>query len=592
MPSETEVKGKLGRVLKPVRSHLAVACTFMALASAAGVVPFIAVVELAETLLAEGPLDTGRLWAIVWVAVGALFVRFVCMAIALLISHMADVDLQLSLRRTIAAHLGTVPLGWFSDTSSGEVKKAMQDDITDLHHLVGHATLDLTASIVTPLIALAYLFTVDWRMALITLLPVPLFVFAYSLLMRDFGERMAVYNAALGRLNSAVVEFMQGIAVVKAFGQARRAHQRFIGEADEFADYFGRWVRESMGAGVVGEMLIAPAAILLIVMVGGTAAIGWGWIEPFEILAFALLGLAITQPVLALGFGYNDLERAQQAAGRLHVLLGTPPLPVKPDGGAPPSSVVSYREVSFSYDGEHPAVIDVDLDLEVGTSTALVGPSGSGKSTLAALLPRFHDVDGGSISVGGTDVRDLDPGELYRTVGFVFQDPALLRASVADNIALAVPDADREQIEDAARAAQIHDRITELPDGYDAVIGETAHLSGGESQRIAIARALLADTPVLVLDEATAFADPESEAAIQDALSTWVAGRTLLVVAHRLSTVTEVDQILVLDQGRVVERGAHDELVAGGGRYAAMWAAHERASGPATTDDADAEVPA
>ncbi|MGD9530342.1 MAG: ABC transporter ATP-binding protein, partial [Pseudonocardia sp.] len=286
-----------------------------------------------------------------------------------------------------------------------------------------------------------------------------------------------------------------------------------------------------------------------------------------------LVALILPSTVTALGFGAQSRRTAAAAAERIADILDTPVLPVAEHPRVPEGHRVEFDGVSFSYDGRVDVLHGVSLTLEPGTVTALVGPSGSGKSTLATLLPRFHDVTAGAVRLGGVDVREIAPTELYRHVGFVLQDVQLLRASVADNIRLGRPEATDEEVRDAARAAQVHDRITALPRGYDAVIGEDAQLSGGEAQRVSIARALLADTPVLVLDEATAFADPESEAAIQDALSELARGRTLLVVAHRLTTITGADRIAVLDAGAVVEAGTHDELLAAGGRYARMWEA-------------------
>jgi ATP-binding cassette subfamily B protein/ATP-binding cassette subfamily B protein IrtA len=241
--------------------------------------------------------------------------------------------------------------------------------------------------------------------------------------------------------------------------------------------------------------------------------------------------------------------------------------------------VVRFESVAFGYRDDHQVLRDIDLELRPGTLTALVGPSGSGKSTLAKLLPRFYDVDAGRITIGGRDIRDIPAAELYRTVGFVFQDVRLIRGSVRDNLLLARPDADSATLEAAARAAQIHERIIALPRGYDSEIGVDASLSGGEAQRLSIARALLADTPVLVLDEATAFADPESEAAVQDALARLVAGRTVLVIAHRLHTITGVDRIVVLENGTLVEQGDHARLSTAGGTYQRLWEINEAALG-------------
>lgn len=299
---------------------------------------------------------------------------------------------------------------------------------------------------------------------------------------------------------------------------------------------------------------------------------GAGAAAPIDVLPGLLLGLGLTSPLMRLGASAQFLRNATKAQQSLAEFFALPVVPRTAEPRSPQGHDVAYIDVGFAYDGEHRVLHDIAAACAPGTVTALVGASGSGKSTLAKLVPRFYDAQQGAVAIGDADVRDIDAAELCRSVGFVFQDVQLLRASLRDNIRLARPDATDRDVEAAARAAQIHDRILRFPRGYDSVVGEDANLSGGEAQRVTIARALLADTPVLVLDEATAFADPDSEAAIQKALSTLAADRTVLVIAHRLHTITGADQILVLAGGRIVERGTHPELVAAGGRYARMWA--------------------
>ena len=565
------------RLIAPVRGRLWLACALHALGAVAGVAPFIAVVELGRILLAAGPIDPARAWWVAGLAVGALALRLVCLMASGGLTHLADLDLQLDLRRRMAARLSKAPLGWFDAHTAGAVKKALQDDVAALHHMVGHSYTNMVGAIVTPLVILGYLIWIDWRLALAAILPLVLGVCLYAFQFRGYGAKMDAYNAALSDVNAAAVEFVQGVAVIKTFGQARRAYGRFLDSADAFVDYFWNWVRGLLALSAASEIALSPLFSILMAMTAGLVFVAAGWTAPVEVLAIIVLAPALTAPFLTLAYAQNDMMLAREAAARIAGLLETPDLADPARAETPKGARVVFEQVGFSYDGETEALKGIDLILEPGTVTALVGPSGSGKSTLARLLPRFWDVGAGRITIGGVPVHGMAQDTLYRHVSFVFQHVQLLHDSIAENIALGKPGASEGEIEAAARAAQIHERILSLPRGYQSIAGEDARLSGGEAQRVSIARAILADAPILVLDEATAFADPDSEAAIQDALAPLMAGRTLLVIAHRLHTVTGADQICVMDEGRIVERGGHESLLTHGGLYARLWTASEAA---------------
>jgi ATP-binding cassette subfamily B protein IrtA len=567
----------LRELLRPVRVPLTVSALLQAVAAGASIVPFVCVVEIARRLL-EAPADEDAIRTLVAVAVGAFGLRLLAQGLSGHITHLADNTFQLAVRRRVAAQLGRLPLGWFGARHSGEVKRAAHDDVAAMHYMIAHSVPDLVAGVVAPLAALVYLVTIDSRLTLITLAPVAVFAALYVTIVRGYSWQMSGHAAALGRVNAAVVELVHGIAVVKAFGAAGRPHHRYVRATEDFADFHEEWVRPIARRSALAELACSAPVMLLTVLAGGAALVRWGGMEPVDVVPFALLGLGLTAPLLTLGYSAHGFRLAADAAGRVAALLALPELPQPAVGREPSGERVELCDVAFSYDDRGDVLTDVSVALAPGTVTALVGASGAGKSTLAALIPRFWDVNAGAVTVGGVDVRDVPSADLYEHVAFVFQDPGLLRASVRDNIRLARPDADDGAVQAAARAAQIHARVMELPRGYDSVVGDEARLSGGEAQRVAIARALLADRPILVLDEATAFADPESEAAIQDALSRLAAGRTLVVIAHRLSTVAGADQILVLSGGRVVERGRHDDLLAADGEYARLWHAHERAA--------------
>ncbi|MFG3104459.1 ABC transporter ATP-binding protein [Streptomyces sp. NPDC048182] len=565
----------LGELTAEVRPRVVAASVLAAVAGLASLVPFVAVYRLAIALSAAEP-DHTEVWWIVGITLASVVTQFLCHGAAVSLSHRADMEMQLLLRRSMAERLSRAPLGWISERGAGRLKSTLQDDVEDMHYLVAHALPDFVVAVSTPLAAVVYLAFVDWRLTLVCLVGIPCYLVGHRVMTRVAGSRMGAIGAAMGRLNGAVVEFVQGISVVKAFGQTRRAHNRFARAADDYLEAFSTANRPLLRVQSLSTGLLSPAATLLIVALAGTLFVSRGWLAAVDVVPFLTLGLGLTAPVLVVGLAGNSLRSARQAAGRVGDLLAVAPLPEPAAPRLPAGNRVELRGVTFGYDADSPVLHDVSAILEAGTVTALVGPSGAGKSTLAGLLPRFADPQSGQVLLGGTDVREIASEELYRHIGFVLQDVRFLRASVADNLRLARPEATDAELADVLRAVVLDERIGRLPRGLDSVVGEDALLSGGEAQRLSIARALLADTPVLVLDEATAYADPESEAAVQRALSRLIAGRTVLVVAHRLGSITGADNIVVLDGGRVVEQGRHEALVAADGLYASMWRTYRR----------------
>ncbi|MFI6523851.1 ABC transporter ATP-binding protein [Streptomyces uncialis] len=565
-------------LLAPVRVRIRIGMALQMIGAAAAVVPFIALAELARTLLAAGPTDEDSVRRAVMIALIGLSARGLFGAAALAVTHFADVGLQASLRRRIVARLGRAPLGWFDSNSSASVRKAAQNDVHDLHHLVAHSAVETVGAITVPVAGFGYLLWLDWRLALLAVATIPVYAGAYGWMMRDFGPQMAAMDAGIAAVNRSIVEFVQGIAVVKTFGRTGRAHTSYREAATGFGRNYSDWVRPMLKLEALASMAISPPVVLLINLGGGVWFVSHGWVAPVDVLTASLVAMILPSFLVTLGFGAQARREAEAAALRIDSVLTLPVLPEPEHPRVPEGHEVALEDVAFSYDGERRILDGVSLRLAPGTLTALVGPSGAGKSTLASLVTRFHDVTAGRVTVGGVDVRELSTAELYRNVGFVLQDVQLVRGTLRDNIRLGRPEAGDDEVRAAAEAARVHERILALPDGYDTVVGEGLALSGGEAQRISIARALLADTPVLVLDEATAFADPGSEAEIQDAIAPLVAGRTVLVIAHRLSTIVTADTIAVLDHGRLVESGTHDALLAADGRYARLWATHERTS--------------
>ncbi|MDR0278784.1 MAG: ABC transporter ATP-binding protein/permease [Paucimonas sp.] len=577
MSANDATRAGVSDVLRPIRGRLLVAGGLAAVGSLLTLVPLAGIAHVARLALGEGPVSWAQageqVWQVTGLSLGCLFLGMLLISIGEMLAHLADNHITRQLRLAITRRLARVPLGWFTERASGEVKQAMQDDIDTLHSLTAHyyTTLGRTLGAVSG--AVVYLFAMDWRMALVSLLPFPLFLLFYTRATRASAANMPAFGAQMGRINNAVVEFVNGIPVVKAFGLEGKAHGSYREAVDGFAAAFDDFTKPLVSAMANAHALVTPVAVLGVVLAFGTLFSSLGWMRAVDILPFALVAPGMCAPLLLMSYLSHDLHAATAAAARVHELLHTPVLETPAQRPAlPEQPAIRVEHLGYSYDGETPVLDDVSFDLEPGTVTAIVGASGSGKSTLARLLLRFFDPTQGRITLGGVDLRELDSTQLYRHIGFVLQDVRLIHASLRDNIALGRPSASQEAIEQAARTANIHQRILALPRGYDSVIGEDVQLSGGELQRVSIARAVLLDPALLVLDEATAAADAENEVQIQQALSRFAQGRTLLVIAHRLDTVMHADQILVLDHGRVRERGSHEQLLARNGHYARLWA--------------------
>lgn len=569
LQSKNKNDSALKRILKPIKGQLIFASILAMSGTILMFVPLGGIVYIAQVAL--GDTGAGNIWSAFAISILALFSGLVMNTFAEYYIHAADNNLTHHLRLSTIKRLSLVPLGWFTNRASGDVKRAMQDDVSMLHDLTAHFFTTISRAFGVIVISAIYLFMMNWKLAFMTFIPFIAFFLLYGKAFKAGGDFMDDFFVGMSKIDNAVVEFVGGIPVVKTFGSGE-VHRGFRNAVDDFALAFLKLTSAVSKGVATANSIVSPLTVLGFILAVGILFIELGWIVPFDIVPFVLVAPGICAPILMITFITHGLRNAAGSAERLHELMNTPLLEQpKTLSETPESNELSFNNVSYGYNAGNKILNNVSLTLTPGTVTAVVGASGAGKSTLARLALRFFDPDNGNITLGGVDLKAFPSHELYQRIGFVLQEVRLVHASIRDNIALGRANASIEEIENAAKAANIHDRIMALPRGYDSIIGEDAQLSGGEQQRVSIARATLLDPPILVLDEATAAVDAESEAVIQEALSRFAKGRTLLVIAHRLDTIMNADNIVVMEDGEVIEQGDHHQLLEKQGRYATLW---------------------
>ncbi|MFG6101259.1 ABC transporter ATP-binding protein [Leptothoe sp. EHU-05/26/07-4] len=563
--------------MAPVKGRIVVAIALSALSSCSSLASLLTIPFITAELLSVAPVPE-VIWRWVAVAVVLVLIAFTSRSFAFRVSHIGAFNLEVILRTALAEHLAKVPLGYVIATGSGAIKKLVQDDVKSLHAFVADSTPLIGQAYTIPIVSLIAMLIADWRLGLATLMVLPVGLIFIQLALRDYKDQRDAYDQANESINSVIIEFVQGMQVVRTFDDGSSSFARFQTALDAFTQSLRDWNNKTQFSARLGSLLFEPLPTLVLVSTVGTWLVSHGSLTIPRFLVFLLLAPRLCgafKPIFTLSYLINQ---ANAGALRIGAVLAEPTLPQPMQPQQPTDSSISFRNVTFAYGDGAPALQNISLQLPAGSLTALVGPSGAGKTTLARLLPRFWDVDEGAIEIGGVDIRQMTSETLMSWVSFVFQDTFLLQDTVFNNIKLGRPDATQKEVEEAAQAAQAHGFILDLPQGYGTLVGERGgQLSGGQRQRITIARAILQDNPIVVLDEATAFADPENEALIQAAIAALTRDKTLIVVAHRLATIVQVDQIAVLDRGRLIELGNHDQLIAANGLYNQLWSRHQAA---------------
>ena len=492
------------------------------------------------------------------------------------LSHKTTFALIAGIRTELCEKLARLPLGTVRETPSGALKNIMVERTDAIETTLAHVVPEFTANLLAPLLMFLYLCRIDWRMALLSLATLPLTLLCLMAMFRDYERPFRRTQETTKVLNDTAVEYIGGIEVIKAFGKAESSYARFARAAEENARSFTDWMRASIVPFSL-SMTIAPATLLAVLPLGAVFVMQ-GTLAFHDYVMILILSCGLITPLITALSYSDDIGKATSIFGEIDAVLTLPELSRPEKSRAlPTDSEVRLRDVRFGY-GDKEVLHGIDLDIPAGKVTALVGPSGSGKSTIAKLVASLWDVGDGSITLGGVDLRELSSEDYNRQVAYVSQDSFLFNTTVRENIRMGRPGASDAEVEAVARDSGCYDFIMELEHGFDTVVGGSgAHLSGGERQRISIARAMMKDAPLLILDEATSYADPENEALIQESVARLACGKTLLVIAHRLSTIVNADQIVVVKSGEIAARGTHAELLAESPLYRKMWEAHSSA---------------
>lgn len=497
-----------------------------------------------------------------------------------MVSHIGAFHLEQILRTNISQHLATVPLGYIISNGSGTLKKVMKDDVKNIHTFVADSTPLIAQSTVAPISTLIILLVIDYRFALVTFSVFILGLITIAFSMRDSRNLRIKYEKSQSNINKAVIEFAQAMMVVRTFDDGTSSFKRYNDALLEYKKNLHYWMNKSAFSGKLGMIILSPLPTLIVVLITGIYLLNFSSLELFAFISALFLSTGMADAMMPLMWINNNLKKSQASAIRIQEVLEIKSLEIPKETKSIKTYNIEFENVSFKYDSvEKYALKNISFKVKEGSVTALVGPSGAGKSTVAKLIPRFWDVTSGEIRIGDVNIKELSSETLMNTVSFVFQDTFLFQDTIYNNIKMANEKATKEDIVNACKAAQIHDFIESLPNGYETLAGDRGtNLSGGQKQRITIARAILRNTPIIVLDEATAFADPENEEEIVKALANLTINKTVIMIAHRLSTIKDSDQIIVFDKGKISEIGNHNQLLKKQGIYAKLWSNYEEAS--------------
>ena len=547
------------------------------------VIPYFMIADVVKMFLDGNREFKAYLVKAVWIALSFILAELLH-SLSTALSHRATFTVLANIRKTCCEKLARVPLGYVKDTSSGTFKNILVERIDSIETTLAHIVPEFTSNLLAPVIILIYFFLIDWRLALWSLVPVVVGFLSYFGMMLDYKPSFERTVQTTKDLNDAAVEYIDGIEVIKAFGKTESSYAKFTKAAMAYADSFISWMKRCSIFHAL--MMVVTPYTLLTVLPFGAHYVENGTLTIPDFIMCIILSLGIVGPLITVGSYTDDLGKIGVIVGEVVGILEQPELKRPAESTAVPKDhSITLTDVKFGYHDKE-ILHGVNMELAAGTVNAIVGPSGSGKSTIAKLIASLWDVNSGSIKIGGVDIKQLSLADFNQKIAYVAQDNYLFNESVRENIRQGNPNATDEQVIEVTKKSGCYDFIMQLENGFDTIVGGAGgHLSGGERQRISIARAMLKDAPIVILDEATAYTDPENEAILQNSIAKLVAGKTLIVIAHRLSTVKDSDQIFVINEGNVAAHGTHEELLASCPLYKEMWNAHISVKDTAKEDE-------
>lgn len=553
-----------------VKMSLSVLCAVISVFG--GIVPYFCVYNIIELFIDGTPtIEAVAVQALIAMAGYGVLLLF--HTISTVLSHISAYTILENIRLRITGRLMNAPLGTVLNDRAGRIKNTIVDKVEEIEIPLAHIIPELFSHMLLPVAVFVYLYLIDWRMALASLITLPVAFVSAGAMMRTYNSKYNAYMKASDHVNSVVIEYAEGIEVIKAFNQSAASYEKFTNAVSSFRDFTLDWFKSTWPLMNL-TLAVLPTSLL------GTVPLGIylysaGSLTVPDFAICIILSLGIIAPFMKFTVFVNDLKAIEYAVTSADRFLNLEALPDAEDDAVLSGCNISFENVCFSYSGDGNVLQDISLEVAEGSFTALVGPSGGGKSTIARLIARFWEVNSGRVTIGGVDLRNIPLDQLMQITSYVTQDNFLFDCSLKENVRMGKPDASDEEVLRVAAAAQCEEFILKLDAGWDTPAGEAGkRLSGGEKQRIAIARAMLKDAPIVLLDEATAFTDPENEEKIQKSISALTRGKTLLVIAHRLSTIRNADKIILIDGGRVAGAGTHEQLLEEGGLYSSMWNAH------------------